>query len=101
MNAYAELDASLGREAGVAFDHAVLHFDRATHGIDHATKLDQSAVARTFDDAAMMHGNGWVKQVAAQRPEPRQRAVLVRAGQPAEPNNISRQDSRYFALAMF
>jgi 3-methyladenine DNA glycosylase Mpg len=49
----------------------------------------------------MMHGNGWLNQVAAQRPEPRQRAVLVRAGQPAEAHDISRQDRRYLALAMF
>ena len=30
MNADAELDAALGRQAGVALDHAVLHFDRAS-----------------------------------------------------------------------
>src|SRR5277367_9648 len=100
MNAYTELDAPLGRKAGIAFDHAVLHFDRATHGVDHAPKLDQSAVVRTFDDTTMMHGDGRVDQVAPQRPEPRQRAVLVRAGQTAEPDDISRQDRRYLALAM-
>ena len=36
MNADAELDASLGRQARVALDHAVLHFDRAANGVDHA-----------------------------------------------------------------
>ena len=30
MNADAELDPPLGRQAGVALDHAVLHFDRAS-----------------------------------------------------------------------
>ena len=40
MNADAKLDASLGRQPGIAFDHAVLHFDRAAHGVDHAAELD-------------------------------------------------------------
>jgi hypothetical protein len=30
MDAHAELDASLGRQVGVALDHAVLHLDSAT-----------------------------------------------------------------------
>ena len=40
MNADAELDAPVLRHAGVALDHAVLHFDRAAHGVDHAAELD-------------------------------------------------------------
>jgi 3-methyladenine DNA glycosylase Mpg len=49
----------------------------------------------------MVHGDGWVDHVASQRSETRKRAVLIRAGQPAEPDDISRQDRRYLALAMF
>ena len=41
MNADAELDAALGRHAGVALDHAVLHLDGAAHGVDHAAELDR------------------------------------------------------------
>jgi hypothetical protein len=51
MDADAVFDASLGRQAGVALDHAVLHFDRATHRVDHAAKLDDDPVASPFDDA--------------------------------------------------
>ena len=40
MNADAKLDASLGRQASVAFDHAGLHLDRAAHRVDHAAELD-------------------------------------------------------------
>jgi hypothetical protein len=40
MNADPELDASVWRQAAVAFDHAVLHFDGAAHCVDHAAKLD-------------------------------------------------------------
>src|SRR5208337_1476845 len=71
MNAYAELDAAFRRHAGVAIDHAVLHFDRATHGVDHATELDEAAVAGALDDAAVMRGDSGIKQVAPQPPEPR------------------------------
>ena len=46
MNADAELDASLGRQAGVAFDHAVLHLDCAAHGVDHAAELDDACRRR-------------------------------------------------------
>ena len=58
MNADAELDALLGRHAGVALDHAVLHFDGAAHGVDDAAELDDAAVAGALDDAAVMHGDG-------------------------------------------
>jgi hypothetical protein len=34
MDADPEFDAALGRHAGVALDEAVLHLDRAAHGID-------------------------------------------------------------------
>jgi hypothetical protein len=54
MNADAKLDAALGRQAGVALDHAVLHFDRAAHRIDHAAKLDETSIAGALDDASMV-----------------------------------------------
>ena len=78
MDADPEFDASLGRRAGVALDHAVLHFDRAAHRVDHAAELDEDAVAGALDDAPMMRVDGGIDQIAAQPPEPRQRAILVR-----------------------
>ena len=42
MNADAKLDAPVGRHAGVALDHRVLHFDRAAHRVDDAAKFDQA-----------------------------------------------------------
>ena len=41
MDADAELDAALGRQARIAFDHAVLHFDRAANRVDDATEFDE------------------------------------------------------------
>ena len=92
MNADAELDAAVGRQAGVALDHAVLHLDCAAHRVDHAAELDDAAVAGALDDAAVMQGDGRVDQVAAQRPQPRERAILVRSGEPAVANNIRDQN---------
>jgi hypothetical protein len=65
MNADAKFDAALRRHAGVALDHAVLHFNGATQRVDHAAELDQCAVASALDDPAMMHGDRWVDQIAA------------------------------------
>ena len=96
MNADAELDAALGRHAGVALDQAVLHFDRAAHRVDHAAELDKAAVAGALDDAPVMRGDGGIDQIAAQPPEPRQGAILVRAGEPAVADNIGDQDRRDF-----
>ena len=67
MDADAKLDASVGRDAGVAFGHAALHLDRAAHGVDHAAELDNEPVAGALDDAAVMDGNRRVEQIAAQR----------------------------------
>ena len=96
MNADAELDASLGRQAGVALDHAVLHLDGAAHGVDHAAELDEHAVAGALHHAPVMHGDGRIDQIAPKRPEPRQRAILVGAGKPAISDYIGRQDRRKF-----
>jgi hypothetical protein len=54
MDTNAKLDAALGRQASVALDHAVLHLDGAAHGIDDASKLNEDAIARPLNDAAVM-----------------------------------------------
>jgi hypothetical protein len=73
-----------------------LHFDREAHGIDDAAELDDAAVAGAFDDAAMMHGDERVDQVAAERPEPRQNSIFVRTRQPAIADHIRDEDRRNF-----
>ena len=96
MDADAKFDAALRRQARVALDHAVLHFDRAAHGVDHAAKFDQAAVAGALDDAPMMGGDGGVDQIAAQPPQPRQGAILVRAREPAIADDVRDQNRRDF-----
>jgi hypothetical protein len=94
MNADPEFYAALRRQAGVALDKAVLHFDRAAHRVDPAAELDEAAVAGALDHATTMHGDGRIDEVAAQRPEPRQDAILVRSREPAISDDICDQNRR-------
>ena len=93
-NTDAEFDAALGRQACVALDEAVLHLDGAAHRVDQAAKLDEAAVAGSFDEAPVMRVDGRVDQIAAQPTEPRQRAILIRSRQPAVANDIRDQNRR-------
>ena len=52
------------------------------------------AVAGALDDAAVMHGDRRVDQIAAQRPEPRQNAILVGPREPAVADHVRGQDRR-------
>ena len=72
-------------------------FNRATHGVDHAAELDKNAIPGALDDAAVVHGDGRIDQVAAQRPEPLQRAIFVRAGEPAVADHVRDQDRSKFS----
>ena len=80
--------------AGVAVDHRVPDFNRVAHDVDHAAELDDRAVAGALDDAPVMHGDSRIDQIAAQRPQPRQYAILVRPGESAVTDDIRNQDRR-------
>ena len=88
MNADTEFDLAIGRHACVALDHRVLHLDGATHRVDHAAKLDQSAVAGALDDAPVVDRDRRIDQIAAQRAQPGERSIFVRAGQSAESDHV-------------
>ena len=94
VNSDPKLYSALGGHTGVAFDHRVLNFHRAAHGVDDATELDQSAVAGALDDAAVMESDGRIDQVAAKRPELGKRAPLVGADEPAVANDVGHQNRR-------
>src|ERR1700678_3559631 len=64
MNADAEYDAPLRRQAGVALDHAVLDFDRAAYGVDDAAKLDEESVAHSFHDPPAVDVDGRIDEIA-------------------------------------
>src|SRR5208337_2107055 len=61
-------------------------------------KLDDGAIAGALDHAALVHGDRRVDQIAAQRAQAGEGAVLVRAGQPAEADDVGRQDRGKFPV---
>src|SRR5262245_64043201 len=97
MNSDPELYASILRHAGIALNHTVLNLDSAARSVYHATKLDQRPVPYALDHAPIVHGDGRIDQVAAQHPQPRQSAILVRAGEPAVADHVSSKDRHKFA----
>ena len=50
-----------------------------------------------LDDAAVMHGDGGINQVASERPQPRQNPVLVGSGEPRIADDTGHQDRGQFS----
>ena len=97
MDADPKFDALVGRDPSVALDHRPLDFNGAVHRVDDTAELDDAAVAGALDDATMMHGDGRIDQVAAQRPQPRQNPVLVGSGKPRIADHVGHQDRGEFS----
>jgi hypothetical protein len=94
MDPDAEFDGSLGRQAGVAHDHAVLDLDCAPHLVDHTAKFDEEPVAGALDHAPMMRGgrnlgsiNPWKRRGRqhAQMPVPPRSEVRIPSAPPGSP----------------
>jgi hypothetical protein len=96
VNADAKFDALVERDAGVALDHGLLDFECAAHCVDDTAELDDRAVARSLDDAAMVHGDRGINKIAAQSAQSRQSSILVRAREPAIANDVGDKDRRNF-----
>jgi hypothetical protein len=75
-------------QPGIAPDQGALDFDGAADGVDHAAEFDEAAVAGALNDAPAERVDGGINQIAAQPPEPRQRAILVRACETAIADDI-------------
>ena len=82
MDADPKFDALVRRDPSIALDHRSLDFNGAVHCVDDAPELDNCAIAGALDDPAVVHGDGRIDQVAAERPQPRQNPVLVGSGKP-------------------
>ena len=96
MDADSGLDALVVKQVGVALSQAVADLHGAANGFNHAAKLDDRSVARSLDNAPIVHRDRRVDEVAAQRPQPGERALLVGPGQPAVADNVGDQDRRDF-----
>jgi hypothetical protein len=94
----AKLDATVWWKPSIALDHAILGFDGASHGVDHATELDHAPIAGALDHTTVVHGNGRGGQIAPERPQPCQRTFLVAAREAAEADHVSGKDSGKLSL---
>ena len=88
MRNSAKLYASFRRQASIALDHAVLHLDGATHGVNYAAELDEAPVAGAFHHAPVMYGYGWINQIAPERPQSGQCSIFVGASKPAISDHV-------------
>ena len=82
----------VGRHGAIARSHATLDMNRARDRIDRTGELDEDAVSGRLDDPAGVLGHRGIDQLAPMRRQRRQRAVFVRAHEPAEARDVSHQD---------
>jgi len=92
IDADAQFDPVVRRDASVPPGHCLLHCDRAAHRIDDTGKLHQHPVAGGLDDAALVFGDLRIDELIAQRLEALERAFLVRPHQPRIPRHIGGED---------
>jgi hypothetical protein len=98
VDADAELDAVVRPGARVPLGHRLLNLNRAAQRTDHAAELDEQAVAGSLDETAVVLVDLRIDQVAAQRLEAFERALLVGLDQPRIPRHISGEDRRETAF---
>jgi hypothetical protein len=58
------------------------------HCVDDTAKLNNRAVAGALDDAAVMHRDSGIDQVAPKGPQARQNAILVGSREPAVADDV-------------
>src|SRR5271155_5553779 len=97
MDADPKDDLTVLGDAVIALHHGSLHFDRAAYRVDCAAELNDASVACALNDTAVVYRDRWVDQITAQRPQPGENAILVRAGEPAISDHVRAQNGREFA----
>jgi len=75
-----------------------LDFVGASHGVDHAAELNESAVPGILDDAPAMISDFGIKKRLSKSFQLRQRAFFVDPYQAARARDIRRQNSRQSPL---
>ena len=86
------------RDAGIAWDHCPLYFDRALDGFDHAGELDQHPVAGRLDHAPVMLSDLRVDKLASVGPEGGKRPRLVDAHEATVAYHVGGQDGSEFTF---
>jgi hypothetical protein len=70
--------------------HAALHLDGTANSIDYASELDENAISRPLNDAAVMQSDCRIDQIAAKGAQPRKRAILIGASKSAISDHVGR-----------
>jgi hypothetical protein len=97
MDADPKFDALVRRDLGIAIDHRPLDFNSAVHCVNDAAELDDRAVAGALDDAAAMHRDGRVDQVAAKGPKASEDTIFIRTRKPRIADHVGHQDRGQFS----
>ena len=82
--------------AGVALDHGVLALRSRSARRRRRCGIRQPTVAGALNDAPVMRGDGRITQIAAQPPQARKGAILVRPGEPAIADDIRNRIAAIF-----
>ena len=98
VNADAKFDPLVLWDIGILFRHTTLNFIGTPHGVNHASELDQSAIASILDDMSTMIGDFGIEKRLSERSQSRQRAFFIESYKAARANNIGRQNSRQAPL---
>jgi hypothetical protein len=98
VNADAKFDPFVLRHIGILFGHAALDFVGASHGVDHAGELNESAVPCILDDTSVMLSDFGIEKRLSESSQLRQRAFFVDPHQAARARDIRRQNSRQSSL---
>jgi hypothetical protein len=92
IDANAERDAPVVRQAGVDLNHPLLQVDGTLDGIHRAGELNQGAVAHQLDDPAAMLRNHWFEDGFPAVSKRSQRAGLIRLHEATVTDHISGKD---------
>src|SRR5262249_49368268 len=97
VNTDAQLNSTLCRQTGIAFDHPCLQLHSTPNRVNAAPKLGQHAIAGALHDPATMNCYGRIDEVASQRTDACERAILLARRQAAEADDVRHQDCRELA----
>jgi hypothetical protein len=98
IDADAQNDALVRRHAGIGFRHRPLHGGATGDGLNGADKFDQQPVAHDLDDTPAVTRSLAVDDLLATILQQRQGAGIVALHEPAEADNVGRQDGHQAPL---
>jgi len=87
------LDTPLDGRGIVKPEHALLHFEAASHGIDDTGELEEQSVTRRLDDPSAVLFDSWIDEFAPVRFYRRERGFLICSHESRISSNVGGDDS--------